>query len=104
MGLQELLPCRLLLPLGCRLNPVLPEDGGDGPASDVVAHVAERALNPRVTPVAILRRHAHDQLANLCCQWWPSRPAQLSPRTIRTFLHELSSHRCLQRSRGCLSL
>ncbi len=40
VGLQELLPRRPLLTLGSGLNPVLPEDGGDGPTANVVATLA----------------------------------------------------------------
>src|SRR5262249_19457083 len=62
MRLQELLPGRPLLSLRSRLNSVLPQDGGDGPAADVMAQVGECPLNPRVAPVTILGRHADDQL------------------------------------------
>jgi hypothetical protein len=75
VGFHELLPRRPLLPLGSGLNPVLPEDGGEGPAPDVVAHVGERSLNPRVAPVAILGCHADDPLPNLGRHRRPSRPA-----------------------------
>jgi hypothetical protein len=51
------------------------EDGGDGPAADVVAQIRERALNPRIAPVAILRRHADHQLPNLGHHRRPARPA-----------------------------
>jgi hypothetical protein len=56
---------------------MLPEEGGDGPAPDSVAQVGERALNPGIAPVAILGRHAHDQLPNLGHHGRPSGPAPL---------------------------
>ena len=56
MAFQELMPRRPLLTLGSGLNPVLPEDGGDGPTPDVVTQVCEGSLNPRVAPLAILSR------------------------------------------------
>jgi hypothetical protein len=75
MNFQELLPGRPLLPLRSRFNAVLLEDGGDGPAPDLVAQIRERALNPRIAPVAIRRRHADNQLPNLGHHRWPVRPA-----------------------------
>jgi hypothetical protein len=75
MGFQELLPGRPLLPVRSRFNAMLLEDGGDGPAPDLVAQIRERALNPRIAPVAILRRHADNQLPNLGHHRRPARPA-----------------------------
>ena len=42
---------------------------------DVVAQIRERALNPRIAPVAILRRHADNHLPNLGHHRRPVRPA-----------------------------
>src|SRR6516162_10917443 len=74
---QKLPPGRAFLPLGRWLNPVLLEDGSDGPASHVVAQNRERPLNACVTPIAILRRHTHHQLPNLGDRRRPSGSAAL---------------------------
>src|SRR6516162_6484142 len=74
---QKLPPGRAFLPLGRWLNPVLLEDGSDGPASHVVAQIRERPLNACVTPIAILRRHTHHQLPNLGDRRRPSGSAAL---------------------------
>ena len=65
MDLQEFLPGGPFLPLRGRFNAVLFQDVRDGPAPDRVAQIRERALNPRIAPVAILHRHADHQLPNL---------------------------------------
>ena len=75
MRLQELLPGRPLLSLRSWLNGALPKDGGDGPAANIMAHICERALDPRVAPVTILGRHPDDQLPNLGRHRWPAGPA-----------------------------
>jgi hypothetical protein len=77
---QELLPGCPLLPLRSGFNPVLPQDGGDGPSADVMMEVGERALNPRIAPRAIVRRHPDNPLADLRRDGWPARAA---PQGIR---------------------
>ena len=77
MRFEELLPGRPPLTLRGRLDPVLPEDVGDGPSPDAVIQIRERALNPRVAPVAVLGRHPHHQLPNLRHDRRPSRTAPL---------------------------
>src|SRR5262249_31716725 len=56
---------------------MLPEDGGNGPAPNIVAQVRERALDAGIAPIAILRRHAHHELPNLGDRPWPAWPAAL---------------------------
>ena len=75
MRFQKLAPSRSLQSLGSRVEAVLPQDGGDGPTPDLVAQIGEGALNPRLAPIAILRRHPHDQLPNLRRHGWATRPA-----------------------------
>ena len=75
MDVQELLPGRPLLSIGGRLDPVLPQDGGDGSTPDVMMEVGERPLDPRVAPGAIFRRHPYDPLTDLRRHAWPSRAA-----------------------------
>src|SRR5262249_7133689 len=60
---------------GRRLDPVLPENGGNGPTTNGVAQIRKRALDARVPPVAILRRHPHNQPPNLGGGRWPPWPA-----------------------------
>src|SRR5262249_53940438 len=74
---QKLAPRRAFAPLGSRLNPVPPEDGGDRAASNIMTKIRKRALDARVTPVAILGRHAHNQPSNLGGRRRASWPAGL---------------------------
>ena len=64
------------------------EDVGDRPARELVAHVSERTLNPRVAPCRILSGHANDEVGGLR---FPSRPAGLSPfRVVPLTSNELA--------------
>jgi len=56
--LQEFCPGRLLHTFRRGVQAVCAEDVGDRPSADLVAQIRERALNPHIAPVAILRRHA----------------------------------------------
>jgi len=69
---QKLSPGCPFLAFGSWVDAMLPQDGGDGPPADLVAQVGEGSLNPRVAPIAILGRHAHDQLPNFCGHGWPA--------------------------------
>ena len=65
MCLQELSPRRLLQALGRGLQAMFAEDRGDRASGDVVIEVGQGALDPRVTPAAVVRGHTHDQRADL---------------------------------------
>jgi hypothetical protein len=52
----------------------------DSRATDAMAHVLQRALNPRVTPRRILRRYSNDQSSEVCPQTTTARTrASVSP-------------------------
>ncbi len=50
MRAEKLLPSRPLLALRLGFNPMLPQDGGDGPSADVMIEVGKRALDAGIAP------------------------------------------------------
>lgn len=64
MGPQELFPGGPFLPVRGRVHPCLLQHPGNGPAPDLMAQVLQSALNPRITPGAVLRRHSQDEVAH----------------------------------------
>ena len=75
MRLKESRPCRSLAPLRRRLDAAALQHIGYRPATDPVAQVAQRPLNPGVSPTRIVLGHAHNQSGDLLHDPWPPRPA-----------------------------
>src|SRR5208283_3088290 len=65
--LEELLPSSLPFPLWRWLDPLPCQDVGNRPTADFVSEIAERTLDPPISPGAIVPRHAHDQRLDLIC-------------------------------------
>src|SRR5215471_888636 len=61
MAGQKLLPTRLLFPLRRRLDSVPLQYAGDRTACPLVPQIGQGALNPTITPIAVLFGHAHHQ-------------------------------------------
>ena len=79
LGVQELAPCGVGVPL--RRWPDLqgPEDPADGGGADPVAELEQFALDPLVTPSAVLGGEPSDQRGDLCTDRRSARAARIGP-------------------------
>src|SRR5438552_3700503 len=72
MRSKKLLPGCLLAAFRSRLNALLLKNVGDGAARYRVSQIAQRTLNPRVSPIAVPLRHADDKTSDLPHDSWPT--------------------------------
>jgi hypothetical protein len=65
LGMQELPPGRVSVPLRCRGDLQGLEDPADGGCADLVAEFQQLALNPLVSPAVVLAGEPFDQRGDL---------------------------------------
>jgi hypothetical protein len=79
LGVQELPPCRVGVPLGRRRNPQSLQDPADGGGRDPVAELEQVALDPLVSPAVILGGELPDQRGDLGTDWRASGAVRVGP-------------------------
>jgi hypothetical protein len=72
LRVQEQAPCRVGAPLRCRRDRQNFEDPADGGGVDPMAEFEQLALDPLVSPAAVLGGEPPGQRGNLCAGWRPS--------------------------------
>jgi len=79
LSVQELSPCGVGVPLRCWRDLQSLEDAADGGRADLVAEFEEFALDPLVSPSAVLGGETSDQRGDLCTDWWPACAVRIGP-------------------------
>ena len=79
LGLQELPPRRVGVPLWRGRDLHCLEDPADRGSTDLLAELEQLTLDPVVSPAVVLGGEPLDQRGDLGADPWPSRPARVGP-------------------------
>lgn len=83
-----------------RLDAVFMENVGDSASANLMSQISERAADARISPRAILERHAQNEIHDRLCDARPARPTPLAVVPFRCHQYPVPSQqgvRCDQR-------
>src|SRR5207244_13045535 len=76
MPAMKLFSRRFAIPLGRRFNAMMFQNVGDCRARHGVTQIGQRAVNPAVSPTAILFGHTENEIRDFGRDRWPSRSSE----------------------------